>query len=77
MSKYDLLWKEIATTFKQEKQERLTFTFEEIEKIGKVAIDHSFLTSKKELERLGYKVEKINLKQKQIIICKIQDPLEQ
>lgn len=71
MNKYDLLWKEIDIIFKQIKQEKLTLSFEELERLGEVAIDHSFLKFKKELESLGYQVEKISLKQKQIIFRKI------
>lgn len=69
MSKYDLLWKEIDKAFKQTRQERLTLSFEEIEKLGGVAIDHSFLKFKKELKGFGYQVEKIDLKQKMITFC--------
>ena len=67
MSKYDLLWKEIDTAFK------LTLSFDEIEKLGGVVIDHSFLKFKKELEGLGYQVEKISLKQKTITFCRVQN----
>ncbi len=70
MSKYDLLWKNIDLLFKQANKEIVTLSFEEIEKMSGVAVDHSFLKFKKELESFGYKVEKINLKQKQIIFCK-------
>lgn len=71
MSKYDLLWKGIDKAFKQSRQEKLTLSFEEIEKLGGVTIDHSFLKFKKELNSFGYQVEKISLKQKQIIFRKI------
>ncbi len=70
MSKYDLLWKNIDLLFKQTEQEKLTLTFEELGKFGGIAVDHSFLTFKKELENFGYKVDKISLKQKQITFCK-------
>ncbi len=70
MSKYDLLWKNIDLLFKQTNKEVATLSFEEIEKMGGVAVDHSFLKFKKELESFGYKVEKISLKQKQITFCK-------
>lgn len=70
MSKYDLLWKELDKLFKQTQKEKISLSFEEIEKLGGVAIDHSFLKVKKELESLGYQVEKISLKQKSIIFCK-------
>ena len=37
-------------------------SFEEIEKIAGMPIDHSFLTYKKNLERFGWKVAKIAMK---------------
>lgn len=70
MSKYDLLWNSIDLLFKQTGEEKLILSFEEIEKLGGVAIDHSFLKFKKELEGLSYQVEKIALKQKMIFFCK-------
>lgn len=73
MSKYDLLWKEIDTAFKLTNQAKLTLSFDEIEKLGGVVIDHSFLKFKKELEGLGYQVEKISLKQKTITFCRVQN----
>ena len=38
-------------------------TFEEIEKIAGIPIDHSFLNYKKELQNYGFKVGKISLKE--------------
>ncbi len=70
MSKYDLLWKNIDLLFKQTDKSNLTLSFEEIEKLGNVAVDHSFLKFKKELTAFGYKVDKISLKQSQITFCK-------
>ncbi len=70
MNKYDLLWKKIDLLFRKTNKEKITISFEELEKLGRIAIDHSFLTYKKELESYGYKVDKISLKQKQISFCK-------
>ncbi len=70
MSKYDLLWKNIVVLFEQTNKDKITISFEEIEKLAGIAIDHSFLKFKKELENFGYKVDKISLKQKQILFCK-------
>ncbi len=70
MSKYDLLWKNIDLLFRETNQEKLTLSFEELGKLGGIAIDHSFLKFKKELNSYGYKVDKISLKQKQITFIK-------
>lgn len=58
MSKYNDLWKYIAGI----NEEKLKLTYEEIEKIAGVPIDHSFLTYKKELLDYGYNVGKISMK---------------
>lgn len=71
MSKYFLLWTKISELFNQNKQDTLILTFEEIEKLGKEKIDHSFLKFKSELETFNYKVEKISLKNKTIKFKKI------
>ncbi len=62
MSKYDALWTYIAGCG----QDDLTLDFEEIKKLAGVPVDHSFLTCKKELLKLGYRVEKISMKAKTI-----------
>ncbi len=54
MSKYVALWEYIQNSEKPE----LTLTFDEIEKIAGVPIDHSFLKYKKELNGYGYEVKK-------------------
>lgn len=71
MSKYFLLWTKISELFNQNNQDTLILTFEEIEKLGKEKIDHSFLKFKSELETFNYKVEKISLKNKTIKFKKI------
>ena len=58
MSKYDVLWKHIQ----QSEADGLTLTFDEIERVCGIPIDHSFLNYKKELEAYGYRVGKISLK---------------
>ncbi len=58
MSKYNALWTYIAGCGQSE----LKLSFEEIEKIAEVPVDHSFLTYKKELLKFGYKVKKISMK---------------
>lgn len=67
MSKYEVLWKYI----KDKQKEELILSFEEIEQILGVPINHSFLNSKKELIEYGYKVVKIKLKDKKIIFIKL------
>ena len=48
----------------------LTLTYEEIEKICGVPIDHSFLTYKKELSGYGHAVKKISMKNKAVQFSK-------
>lgn len=67
MSKYNQLWNYIKTQDK----ESLTLSFDEIEKFGNVAIDHSFLTYKKELNDYGFAVQKISMKNKTVTIQKL------
>lgn len=67
MSKYDALWKYIQNSGEQ----ALTLTFEEVEKVAGVPIDHSFLTYKKELAEYRYEVEKISLKHKTVQFRKL------
>lgn len=67
MSKYDALWKYIQNSGEQ----ALTLTFEEVEKVAGVPIDHSFLTYKKELVEYRYEVEKISLKHKTVQFRKL------
>ena len=45
-------------------EREITLSYEEIEKICGVPIDHSFLTYKKELDSYGYRAEKISMKDK-------------
>ncbi len=67
MSKYEPLWKYI----KENKKDNYKLTYEEIKNILGFAIDHSFLTYKKELKEYGYEVTKISLKEKVVTFNKI------
>ncbi|MEA4871846.1 MAG: hypothetical protein VB076_03420 [Synergistaceae bacterium] len=69
MSKYDPLWEHIRNN----DRDTLRLSFEEIEKIAGVAIDHSFLNYKKELLDHGYQVGKISLKNQTVIFIKIKN----
>lgn len=66
MSKYNSLWEYIGKCEESE----ITLTYEEIEQICGVPIDHSFLTYKKELSSYGYAVKKISMKNKTVLFCK-------
>lgn len=58
MSKYNALWEYVSLSDKSS----FKLTYEEIEQIAGVPIDHSFLTYKKELLAFGYRVGKISMK---------------
>lgn len=62
MSKYNTLWEYVKNSGKQS----LKLTFDEIQNIAGVPIDHSFLNFKKELTNYGYQVEKISMKEKSV-----------
>lgn len=67
MSKYISLWKYVQDNGK----EYLQLTFEEIQNIVGIPIDHSFLTYKKELNDYGYQVGKISMKEQTVCFHKI------
>lgn len=71
MSKYNALWKWIekngADSFK--------LTYDEIEKISGLHIDHSFLKYKKELADYGYEVVKICMKEQTVAFSKLDEQL--
>ncbi len=67
MSKYSSLWEYVRENGSQS----FTLTFEEIEKIAKIPIDHSFLKYKRELTEYGYQVEKISMKEQTVLFNKI------
>lgn len=60
MSKYLKLWEYI----KEQSSDTLKLTYEEIETIAGVPLDHSFLTYKKELLEYEWQVKKIYMKEK-------------
>ncbi len=68
MSKYNALWEHVqkngSSSFK--------LTFEEIQNIAGIPIDHSFLKYKKELTEYGYQVEKISMKEQTVIFHKME-----
>lgn len=47
-------------------KQSLKLTFDEIQNIAGVPIDHSFLNFKKELADYGYQVGKISMKEKSV-----------
>ncbi len=67
MSKYSALWEWV----KNNGSLSFKLTFEEIENIAGLPIDHSFLKYKRELEEYGYQVGKISMKEKTVIFNKI------
>jgi len=66
MSKYSVLWDYVAA----EGKEKLVLSFAEIEKIAGLPIDHSFLTFKKELLPMGFRVGKISMKEQTVVFVK-------
>ena len=66
MSKYQKLWKYI----KEQSSETLKLTYDEIENIAGIPLDHSFLTYKKELLEYSWQVKKIYMKEKSVEFIK-------
>lgn len=67
MSKYNQLWEWI----KNNGNTQIKLTYDEIQEIAGIPIDHSLLTFKKELTQYGYQVGKISMKDKTVIFNKI------
>ena len=67
MSKYDPLWNWIQNSG----MDAFQLTFAEIGAITGFAIDHSFLTYKKELTAYGYQVGKISMKAQTVAFQKL------
>lgn len=67
MSKYNALWEYVQGNGSK----TMKLSFDEIKDIAGIEIDHSFLNYKKELVQYGYQVGKISLKEKTVIINKI------
>ncbi|MDD3921693.1 MAG: hypothetical protein PHO41_11035 [Eubacteriales bacterium] len=68
MSKYDLLWKYVQ----ENGTPAFTLSFDEIQSIAGIPIDHSFLNYKKELLEYGYQVGKISLKAQTVSFHKLE-----
>lgn len=68
MSKYDLLWEYL----RQNGTPSLKLTFDEIQNIVGIPIDHSFLKFKKELTDYGYQVGKISMKEQTVLFNRIE-----
>ena len=66
MSKYDALWEYL----RERDQQRLTLTFDEVEKFAGVPLDHSFLRCKRELPGYGFEVGGISMKNKTILFIR-------
>ena len=66
MSKYNALWEYIQ----KKGEESIRLTFEEIQDIAGIPIDHSFLKYKKELTEYGYQVGKIAMKEQTVMFHK-------
>ena len=67
MSKYNLLWEYVQKNGSQS----FKLTFDEIQSIAGIPIDHSFLKYKKELMEYGYEVSKISMKEQTVNFRKI------
>ena len=67
MSKYNTLWEYVqkngSPSFK--------LTFEEIQEIAGIPIDHSFFNYKKELKDYGYQVCKISMMEQTVIFNRV------
>ena len=66
VSKYNLLWEWIS----ENGTDNFQLTFEEIERIAGLSLDHSFLKYKIELFDYGYEVGKISMKKKMVNFIK-------
>ena len=69
MSKYSALWAYVQNNC----ADKLTLSFDEVQEICGIPIDHAFLQYKKELETHGFKVGKISLKNQTVAFERIAD----
>jgi len=67
MSKYNSLWEYVRDNCNSS----FKLTFQQIQQIAGIPIDHSFLKYKKELTEYGCQVEKISMKEQNVIFSKI------
>ena len=73
MSKYDALWESI----RERGQPRLTLSFDAVEEIAGVPLDHSFLSCKKKLTAYGYAVGRISMKNRTVLFIRQEEaPLQ-
>ena len=69
MSKYDPLWDYLKSSAPS------ILTFEDVERICGIPINHSILTAMKELEFCSYRIGKISTKEKTVRIEKKSDEI--
>ncbi len=67
MSKYNAVWEYV----KNVGSPSFNLTFEQIQNIAGIPMDHSFLKYKKELTEYGYQVGKISMKEQTVNFIKI------
>ncbi len=67
MSKYQPLWEYVAKV----NAYPLKMSFDDIFSVLGFAIDHSFLTYKKETANYGFVVKKVSLKEKDVLFDKL------
>ena len=67
MSKYNTLREYVQNS----KGSSFKLTFDEIENIAGIPIDHSFLKYKKELTEYGWQVGKISMKEQTVMFSKM------
>lgn len=67
MSKYDAFGKYVQSNGSQ----CLKLTFEEMQNISGIPLDHSFLKYKNELTEYGYEVGKISMKEQTVVFHKL------
>jgi len=67
MRKYNALWEYIQ----KDGSPSLKLTFDEIQRIAGISIDHAFLKYKTELTEYGYQVGKISMKEQTAIFNKL------
>ncbi len=70
-SKYEKLWNWIAANG----TDQFFLSFSEIEHIAEVPMDHSFLRYKNDLQKYGFQVKKISMKEQKVSFEKLdQEP---
>lgn len=67
MNKFDALWDYVQRSGRPS----LTLSFQQIEDVLGIPIDHSFLNCKKELAAYGYQVGKISRKAQTVVFTKL------